>query len=392
MPTIEEPEAGGHGRSTTAVHAGGAQPRPGAPVVNPVVQTTTFFTDAEPSGEILYTRYGKNPNQVAVAVKLAALEGTDAALVLSSGMAAIAMTFLGFAGSGDHIVAARELYGGTLELLEHELPRLGIETTFVGGGNGWSSAFRERTRVLYVETLSNPLLRVADLPALSRLAHDHGVPLVVDATFTTPINLRAASLGADVVVHSATKYFGGHSDVTAGIVAGPGDVIEEVRRRMRVFGASLDPHAAWLLERGLKTLAVRVERQNASALELARRLESHVCVRAVHYPGLATHPDHDRASSLLDGFGGVLGIEVAGADTAALRTLGHLRVMRVAPSLGGVETLVSMPAFTSHASLGAEERRQIGIGDGFVRISVGIEDVEDLWTDLSAALERGGNA
>ncbi|MFW6079633.1 MAG: trans-sulfuration enzyme family protein, partial [Gemmatimonadota bacterium] len=211
--------------------------------------------------------------------------------------------------------------------------------------------------------------------------------LVVDSTFATPINLRPLEHGAHAVVHSATKYLGGHSDIIAGAVAGPADLVERVRAKLAAFGPSLDPHAAWLLERGLKTLAVRVDRQNANALELARWLASHPAVVEAYHPGLESHPDHGRANALLDGFGGMVAFGVAGGDEAAVRVLQRLSLLCVAPSLGGVETLVSMPRHTSHAALSRERRHALGIGDGFVRVSVGIEDVADLRADLERALE-----
>ncbi len=374
------------GSSTRAVHAGSPPPEAGAPIVRPIYPSTTFYTGRSPEGEVLYTRYGNNPNHIALGARLAALEGTEAALVVGSGMAAIAMTLLSFTGAGDHIVAARELYGGTLDLLSNELPRFGVQTTFVASERSWRSSLRARTRLLYVEALSNPLLRVADLPGLAKLATERGIPLVVDATFTPPVWFRAAEHGADVVVHSATKYLGGHSDVTAGVVAAPEDVVEEVRARMKRFGSVLDPHATWMLERGLKTLAVRVERQCATAQELAKRLSTHPRIAAVHYPGLESHPDHERAKELFGSFGSMLGVVVAGDDDAALDVLSRLELVSVAPSLGGVESLASMPRFTSHAHLSRDERRRLGIEDGFIRLSIGIEDLEDIWEDLRRGL------
>lgn len=376
------------GPSTRAVHAGSPPPEAGAPLVRPIYPSTTFYTGRSPVGEVLYTRYGNNPNHVGLGERLAALEGTEAALVVGSGMAAIAMTLLSFAGAGDHIVAARELYGGTLDLLTNELPRYGVQTSFIATDRAWRSSLRTRTRLLYVEAMSNPLLRIPDLPGLAKVAAERGIPLVVDATFTPPVRFRASEHGADVVLHSATKYLGGHSDVTAGVVAGPAEVVDEVRTRMKRLGAVLDPHATWMLERGLKTLAVRVERQCATAQEIAQRLARHRRVAAVHYPGLETHPDHQRAAELFGSFGSMLGVVVEGGDDAALDVLGRLDLVSVAPSLGGVESLASMPRFTSHAHLSAVERRQLGIDDGFIRLSIGIEDVDDLWADLSRGLGR----
>jgi cystathionine beta-lyase/cystathionine gamma-synthase len=378
-----EPEPGW---STRAVHAGSAAPAPDAPVVTPIVQSTTFYTDAVPAGEVRYTRHGTNPNHDVLAAKLAALEGAEAALVLGSGMAAISLSLLALAGSGDHVVAPRALYGGTRTLLVREFPRLGIAVSFADGPAEVEAALRPATRALLLELPSNPTLRVPDLPGLAALARRRGVPLLVDATFATPVGLRPVEHGAAAALHSATKYLGGHSDVTAGVVAGDGALVAEVREKLKSFGAVLDPHAAWLLERGIKTLAVRYERQAATALELARRLERHPRVQRVHHPGLASHPDHARAAELLPLGCAMLAFVVAGGDEAALALLARLELARVAPSLGGVETLVSMPRYTSHAALTPAERAELGIEDGCVRISVGIEDGADLARDLERAL------
>ncbi|HEX9107631.1 MAG TPA: aminotransferase class I/II-fold pyridoxal phosphate-dependent enzyme [Longimicrobiales bacterium] len=381
------------GLSTRAVHAGEAEPRPGEAVVTPVAQTSTFYSEPVPQGEVLYTRYGTNPNHLVVQRKLAALEGAEAALVLASGMAAESMAILAFAGaapSRNHIVAQAELYGGTLTLFKHDLPALGIETTFVDSDEGWEDAIRPETALLYTELPVNPTMRIPDFPRIAQLAAKRALPLLVDATFATPINFRALEHGARLAIHSATKYLGGHSDLTAGAVVGSEADVERVRHKMKSFGGVLDPHATWLLERGMKTLAIRVERQNANALALAQWLEQHPAVEKVHYPGLPSHRDHERAKLLLDGFGGMLSVVVRGGDEAALRVCQRLRLLRVAPSLGGVDTLVSMPRFTSHAALTREQRQALGIDDGFVRLSIGIEDVEDLRADLEQALEPEG--
>jgi len=401
---VTQPDAEGAlpGLSTRAVHAGAPEARPGEPLVSPVAQTATFFTDPVPTGEVLYSRYGTNPNHLAVSRKLAALEGAEAALVLASGMAAESMALLacadvadgaggaGGAGAGAgwrrHVVAQAELYGGTVQLLRHDLPALGIDTTFMQDGDDWDAAIRPETCALYVELPVNPTMRVPDFEAVAAAAARHELPLLVDATFATPINFRPLEHGATLSIHSATKYLGGHSDLSAGMVAGPAALVERVRQKMKSFGGMIDPHAAWLLERGMKTLAIRVQRQNASALALAQWLESHPAVARVHYPGLESHPDHARACRLLDGFGGMLAIVVRGGDDAALRVCGRLRLVRVAPSLGGVESLVSMPRYTSHASLTRTQRLEAGIDDGFIRLSVGIEDAADLRADLEQAL------
>lgn len=374
------------GLSTLAVHAGAPRARPGAPLVPPLVSSATFYNDPVPEGEVLYGRYANTDAHRRVGRRLAALEGAEAALVCGSGMAAISLAILTFAGAGDHVVAADGLYGGTRALLTRELPRLGIETTFVDPAGDWEAAIRPETRLLYMEVPVNPTLRVPDPRPVGRVAAGRGIPLVVDATFSTPVNFRPLGHGATVVIHSGTKYLGGHSDLVAGVLAGPEEVVSSARERLKSFGPSLDPHAMWLLERGIKTLVVRVQRQNESALELARWLESHPAVDAVHHPGLPSHPDHATAAALLDGFGGMLSLVVRGGDEPALRVMQALELIAVAPSLGSVETLASMPRYTSHAGLDPAARRAAGIADGFIRISVGVEDVADLKADLDAAL------
>jgi cystathionine beta-lyase/cystathionine gamma-synthase len=359
---------------------------PGAPVVTPIYQSATFFTDPVPAGEVRYTRYGNNPGHQRLAQKLAELEGGDDAIVLASGNAACALSLLSCVQAGDHVVAQRELYGGTLRLLERELPRLGIETTFVPFGSDWASALRPSTRALLIEVPVNPTLRVPDIRNVAEAAARQGLPLIVDATFASPINFRPLEHGADIVFHSATKYLGGHSDLSAGAVISTSERVAHVRELLKSFGPVLDPHAVWLLERGVKTLAVRMARHNENGMAVARWLEDHPAVARVLYPGLASHPDHERARALFAGFGGVVGVMVRGGDDAALRVTQRLRLLCVAPSLGGVESLVSMPRFTSHAALSSEERRAIGIGDGYIRLALGIEDAADLIADLEQAL------
>jgi cystathionine beta-lyase/cystathionine gamma-synthase len=375
-----------HGPSTRAVHAGAPPARAGAPVVMPIHQTATFFTDAVPTGEVLYTRYGTNPNHIALAERLRVLEGAEAAVVLASGNAACALSLLACTAAGGHIVAQRELYGGTLRILTREMPRLGIDVTFLPNAEGWADALRDNTGALLMEVPVNPTLRIPDVRVAARVAADADIPLIVDATFSSPINFRPLEHGADLVFHSATKYLGGHSDLTAGVVCGSAERVADVTGLLKSFGPVLDPHAVWLLERGVKTLAVRMARHNENGLAVARWLESHPAVASVFYPGLEAHPDHALARELFSGFGGVVSMMVRGGDDAALGVTQRLRLMCVAPSLGGVETLVSMPRFTSHAALTREERHEIGIGDGFIRMALGIEDSADLIADLEQAL------
>lgn len=379
------------GFSTRAVHAGDPPREPGGPVVNPVVHSATFFNDPEGRGELLYSRYGNAPNGVALQRRLASLEGAEACVVTGSGMAAMACALLASLRTGDHVVAARALYGGTRALLDSELPRLGIRTSYADFSDaGWTEALEEATRVVLVETPSNPLLRVVDLRAVADVAHERGARLVVDATFATPVNLRPLEHGADLVVHSATKYLGGHSDVTAGAACGSAELVEEVAARARVWGPALDPNAAFLLERGVKTLALRMERHNQNGAEVAAWCEAQPEIGRVHYPGLPSHPDHALAARLLDGFGGMLALELAGGGDAATRFVRALGLVKLAPSLGGVESLVSEPRHTSHAGLSAEERAASGMPDGFVRFSLGIEDEADIVADLRQALDALG--
>ena len=377
-----------HRPATSAIHAGEPAARAGQPVVAPVVRSSTFHAPPAADGAPLrYSRYGNNPNQESVAAKIAALEGTEAALALASGMAATAMTLLSVAEAGDHIVASRHLYGATGVLLAEELPRRGITTTFVEPSDpaAWRAALRPRTRAVLIELPTNPTLKVFDIEPARRAADEAGAILAADVTFATPINLRAAEHGVDAVIHSATKYLGGHSDLIAGAVAGSREVIAEVARMMKLYGPSIDPETAWLLERGIRTLPVRMAQHNRSAHALAEWFTGVPGLRQVIYPGLPSHPDHACASRLLDGYGGMLAIVLDGGGAAADRFCAALKLAAVAPSLGGVETLVSQPRLTSHVDLTPAERTALGIDDAMIRISVGLEDLADLKTEFAAA-------
>jgi cystathionine beta-lyase/cystathionine gamma-synthase len=339
-------------------------------------------------GELLYSRYGNNPNQEALGRKIAALEGTEAGAAFASGMAATAMTVLALTQAGDHVVASSYLYGATYALLKDELPRRGVRTTFVDPGvGGWEEAIRPETRVVMLETPTNPTLRIVDPRPIAKLAHARGIKVFLDATFASPVNIRAAELGVDVVMHSATKYLGGHSDLIAGVVAGPEDLVREIVRMSRLYGPALDAHAAWLLDRGIRSLDVRVRRHNENALALARWFATRPEIARVLYPGLESHPDHALAKEILQGFGGMLSVVLKGGGDAADRFMSGLRLAMVAPSLGGVETLVSQPRYTSHVALTPDERAAQGIDDGFVRLSVGVETFEDLRDDFGQALD-----
>jgi cystathionine beta-lyase/cystathionine gamma-synthase len=302
-------------------------------------------------------------------------------------MGAMAMTILALCGDGGHVVASSRLYGATQSLLREELPRRGIDTTFVDPDvGGWADAMRDDTRIILIEIPTNPTLRILDPRPVVALAHERGARVVCDATFGSPVNFRAADHGIDVAVQSATKYLGGHSDVIAGVAAGSREDVDEITRLARLYGPALDPHAAWLLDRGMRTLHVRMKRHNENALAVARWLEDRPEVEWVIYPGLESHPDHALATELMGGFGGMVSLVLAGGGHAADAFVGRLRLALGAPSLGGVETLVSQPRYTSHVGLTSEERAAQGIPDGFVRLSIGIEDADDLIADFEQAL------
>ena len=378
-----------------AIHGEGCEAprRPGTPVVPPMVRSTTYLGGgADDSGELRYARYGNTPNPVEVARKLALLEGAEDSLVVGSGMAAISLTLLAMVRAGDHLIASAELYGDTRRFMEQELPRRGVEVTFVDAADArvWRRELRPRTRGLYLETPTNPILRVRDPRPVAAVARERGIPLVVDATFATPLLLQPLRWGADLVVHSATKYLGGHSDLCAGVVSGGADLVDEVREMLRLYGPSLDPEAAWLLDRGLRTLGVRMAGHSANATELAAWLATLDGVERVIHLSREDHPDKAVYRELMSGPGGMLGLVLSGGGPAADAFCRGLRLAAVAPSLGGVETLVSLPRLTSHRYLSPDARRDIGISEGFVRISVGLEGVEDLKEDLARGLHAAG--
>jgi cystathionine beta-lyase/cystathionine gamma-synthase len=380
---------------TRAVHAGTFDdPLTGA-VGTPIYQTSTFILGDEQYRAVeegyardrfIYTRYG-NPSQWAVQEKLAALEGAESALVFSSGMAAIASSALALLDKGAHIIASDELYGGTYGLFQQELAALGFSVTYVDPRDleGIRGAVRPNTTLLYFEAMTNPLLKVVDIEAIAAIARQCGARLVIDATFVTPLGCRPLALGADLVVHSCTKYLNGHSDLVAGVVLGSRKLLDAVWPRLLAHGGCLDPHACFLLERGLKTLALRMRAHQEGAEKVARFLSTHPRVRKTFYPGLPSHPDHALAQRILRNTGGVVTFNV-GSDAQALELLKRLHLMREATSLGGVESLVSLPFNTSHAAFTATQRARLGIEPGCVRLSVGIEHPDDLIADLGAAL------
>ena len=372
---------------TKLVHAG--EPRIGGAVGMPVFQSSTFVYQEETGyHDIKYIRLNNTPNHLALHEKLAALENAEAALVTASGMAAISTALLTVLSSGDHMLAQNCLYGGTHDFVTKDLPKLGIAVDFIDGEDSasWQGKVRGNTKAIYVETMTNPLLEVANLEAVVEFARQKGLVSLIDNTFASPVNFRPLERGFDLSLHSCTKYLNGHSDIVAGAVIGRADLVEAIKHKLDHLGGTLDPHACFLLHRGMKTLAVRMRHQNASALRIAGFLANHPAVAKVNYPGLETHPAHQRARSLFDGFSGMLSFEIEGGAGAARRLLERLTIPIVAPSLGGVETLITLPATTSHAGLSPQERRRLGIADNLIRLSIGIENTEDLLADFERAL------
>ncbi len=380
----------GLGLSTIAIHGTPHRRADWSPVAPSIHQSSTFVNPIGSEDEVLYSRYGNNPNQVDLARKYAMLEGAEAAIFVSSGMGATSLAHLAVLRPGDHLVSSTWIYGGTQKLFDEELGRYGIEVTYVSPDQPrlWRKSVRKATRAIFVETPTNPLMRVIDLGPIAYCAEEYGLALLVDATFASPINFRPLEHGADVVITSATKYLNGHSDVIAGAVAGSASFVEEVNRLMRLWGQAIDPHAAWLIDRGMRTLSVRMERHNANGMAIAQWAEQHAGISKVHYPGLPSHPDHEHAKSVQSGFGGMVGLELKGGAKAAERMLKRLKLIAHAPSLAGVETLVSEPRLTSHKGIGPEGRAKIGIPDGFLRLSCGLEDAQDIIGDLEQGLEK----
>ena len=386
------------GEGTRAIH--GEHPVKPGPLATPIVHSSTFSfaTLAAMMGEqgrhaegAFYQRHG-HPTVRGAEERLAALEGAEDALLFSSGMAAIAAMFMSAMRAGDRIVSISQTYGGTQELLNWGAERLGWTVSRVDARDpsSFDAALRERPRVFHIESPTNPILCVVDVAAAAAAAHRHGALLTIDNTVASPIGQHALELGADLVMYSATKSIGGHSDVLAGAVLGRRAALEAVWKVRKVFGAVPDPEAAWRIERSLKTLPLRVEAANTRALEVATRLTGHPGVAQVFYPGLAAHPGHEIAKrQMRHGFGPLLSFDVRGGAPAAEATANALRLVRHAPSLGSVESLVSLPAHTSHIQLGVDGRRAAGIPEGLVRLSVGIEDLEDLWADLDQAIAAG---
>ncbi len=375
---------------TKVIHAGEPEPRIGGAVVTPIFQSSTFEYAGQASyHDLKYIRLNNTPNHVALHEKLAALENAEAALVTASGMAAISTALLAVLSSGDHLLAQDCLYGGTHDLITKDLPAFGITYDFIDGNDpaSWEEKLRPSTKAIYVETMTNPLLEVADLEAVVQFAKAHHLVSLIDNTFASPVNFRPPEWSFDLSLHSCTKYLNGHSDIVAGAVIGRADLIERVTHKLNHLGGSLDPHACFLLNRGIKTLAVRMRYQNESALRIANFLNGHDAVERVNCPGLESNPAHARARRLFDGFSGMLSFELRGGLEAAERFMERITLPVSAPSLGGIESLITRPATTSHAGMSPQDRQALGISDSLIRVSVGIEATEDLIADFAQALE-----
>lgn len=376
------------GQSTDAIHAGRIEPRLEGAITTPIFQSSTYEYHGEDYHNVGYLRLSNSPNHMVLGRRLAALESTEAALATGSGMAAISATLLTYLATGDHMLVQDCLYGGTTSLLNAEFSRLGISHTPVDpqDPSSWASFLQPTTRIFYVESITNPLIQVADLEAVVAFAQEHGLVTVIDNTFASPVNFRPAELGLDLVMESATKYLNGHTDICAGVVAGTAERVAEIKVTLDHLGGVLDSHACFLLERGLKTLPIRVKEQNARAQRVAEFLEGHPRVSKVHYPGLESHIQHQRAARLFDGSGGMLSFELTGGVDEAEAFLAKVTIPAHAASLGGTESLIVRPAAATHGGVPPEERARSGITDGLIRFSVGLEDAEDLVTDLENAL------
>jgi cystathionine beta-lyase/cystathionine gamma-synthase len=374
---------------TKLIHAGESDSRVLGAVTLPIFQSAMFETfGGEGYHDIRYIRLNNTPNHVALHKKFAVLENAESALVAASGMAAIMTSLLTVLASGDHFLVQDNLYGGTHELVVSDLPKYGITHDMIDAAKPetWEAKLRPETKVIYVETISNPLMHLGDLRAVVDFAKSHGLVSMIDNTFASPINFRPPEMGFDLSLHSCTKYLNGHSDIVAGAVIGSNSLIDDIKHRLDHFGGTLDPHACFLLNRGMYTLALRVKYQSESALRIARFLESNPAVAKVNYPGLESHAGHERARTLLDGFGGMLSFELAGGLEAVDKLMRTVQIPIIAPSLGSVHSLLTRPAATSHAGIEPEERRRIGISDTLVRMSVGIEATDDIIEDLDRAL------
>lgn len=374
---------------TKLIHAGEPRPEPGDPVTLPIYQSSTYaFSNASEYDSVRYIRLNNTPNHLCVGQKIAESEGAPAGIVTASGMAAISTTLLAILDEGEHLLAQDSLYGGTFHFLKENFPNLGRKVSFfpLEHLDRLDEYVTPETKAIYVESVSNPLMKIPDLPGIAAFAKKRNLVSIIDNTFPSPVNFNPYPMGYQLVIHSATKYLNGHTDIAAGCVVGSEAHIRRITHLLNHLGASLDPHACYLLNRGLKTLSLRVKWQSETALKMARRLESHPKVERVLYPGLTSHPDHERAKEWFRGFGGMFSFEYHGSVEETDAFIGRLEIPTSAPSLGGVETLVTRPVTTSHSGVSLADREKLGIGDTLVRVSVGLEDPEDLIFDFLQAL------
>lgn len=374
---------------TKLIHSGEPEPRINGAVSMPIFQSANFEYAGEASyHDLKYIRLNNTPNHIVLHQKLAALENADAALVTASGMAAISTSLLTILSSGDHLLAQDTLYGGTHSLITKDLVSYGISYDFIDGDRPetWQEKLKPNTKAIYVESMTNPLLQVADLHSVIQFAKSHDLISLIDNTFPSPYNFRAVDFGFDISLHSCTKYLNGHSDIVGGAVIGSRKLIEKITHKLNHLGGSMDPHTCFLLHRGIKTLAVRMKHQNESTGKIAQFLQLHSKITKVNYPGLESSSGHQRARELFDGFSGMLSFELSGGLEAAEQFMKNTTLPIIAPSLGGVETLLTIPAITSHAGMTREDRQQLGIKDGLIRMSVGIEAAEEIIDDFKQAL------
>ena len=386
------------GLSTRAIHAGEDRARYADSITTPIVQTSTYaFKDSKEveaytkggKERFEYGRYG-NPTEQVAERRLAALEAAEDCVVFASGMSAIITTILALVRSGDHLVITDDAYKRTLEFCRSYLQRFGVGCTIVpfGDYDALDRAVTRQTRFIFSESPTNPYLNIFDLDRLRKIARTHKVLTLIDSTFATPFNQRPLEFGVDLVIHSGTKYLGGHNDILAGAVLGRRELIGEVRLLHKAFGGVIDPHCCYLLLRGLKTFALRVAAQNKTAMKVANFLEGHPGVKRAYYPGLPSHPHHDIATRQMSGFGGVVTFDIRGSLATAKRFLDSLKLCFIAPSLGGVETLITHPATVTYYTCTRKQRYELGITDTLIRLAVGVEDAEDIITDLDQALRR----
>ena len=373
---------------TKLIWAGDMKPKIQGAVNLPIFQSSTYeYAEGGSYDDVRYIRLNNTPNHIVLGKRLAEIEGAEAGLVTASGMAAITTSLLTILKPGDHLIAQNTLYGGTYDFITKVIPSFKIEYDLIDGDRPeeWKKILKPNTKAIYVESITNPLMQVCDLKEVVSFAKENNLISLIDNTFASPVNFRPIEFGFDISIHSCTKYLNGHNDLVAGAVLGKADMVEKVRHELNIYGGTLDPHTCFLLQRGLKTLALRVRYQNESALKIAQFLESQEKVARVNYPGLKSSKYYSRASEFFSGCGGMISFELI---IPAEEFIKHLKIPSYAPSLGGVESLIILPAKTSHAGLSQDEREKIGISDNLIRLSVGIESTDDLIDDLNQAFDK----